>query len=355
MDVYLKKVYPLLPNTKFDWTKLNFFYSCAPKKIVLSYFGQIKPGNPSLALLREPWTPVWFPDEAFAINEYDPNAWWMYYDRHGFPSNTNIEVIHTKDDNPYYSVYGYWCYVVKGSGVYVNTGRTLRAYNKIDALLKLNVNIDILVEIAKKAQYMINTFTEAKNMIDIAYKYFPHLYVVDLKIAEMLLEASRLKPEKCGFSIHDKYNIGRINNSAVWDLLIATVAHHQGYDSVQFSVQANGNGGWAFEIVWTGMLHPLKKKEADWDGWKYINDLSTVRNPLDLTVSQSCNFDPNKRDYSIVTCPIQDLSDCDIHPLPPPYASFSIKENVSISSTKVNWLKIVILVILIALIIKIIL
>jgi hypothetical protein len=308
-SVWLRKYLNLIykDTSKISIKNLNFYYACYPKKI-LEYYGKLynsHENNYNPPPKGKLWTPIWFPKDAVAVNNYDPNNWWEYKTnkknwieiiRSNYsPSNKWIEVIHTPDDNPYYPVVGYWVYQTTGSGVFMNVGKTLISPNKISSLYKLGYNVNQIANIIKDTKYMNNINENYSNVNDIAIKMYPNIDLIKSleKIVTNILEGSK------------KYLIDRINNSADWDKIIVETANKKGYDSVQFTIQANGMGGWAHEIVFTGMdvQYLNKNVEKSWKGWSWIQ--SRLRNGLET--NDICTFNPNEK-YEIVTCQEQQVT-----------------------------------------------
>ena len=244
-----------------------------------------------------------------------------YKDIKGFKNNSILELAHSNDDNPYYVVYGYWTYYAKGCGVFYNIGKSLRSYNKLNALYMIGFSTEKIVDLIKDSAYMINNGTPYKTVKELANNIFPHISTIENQITK-LVEIAAFPPYNVlqEYNVDILYQIDRVNNSADWDQLIAQTAHDQGYDSIQFLVQANGNGGWACEIVIVGMKDLVKAQEITWKGWDYINNIMSIMDPTTHNNVSQCKFDPTIKQYQLVTCPQQNVTDCiSSIPIIPPY------------------------------------
>lgn len=299
LNNYLKLIYPSYNNICLE--DLNFYYSCYPKNI-LEYYGTeyiSEKNNYKPPPKDKLWTPIWFPSGALALNKYDPNKWWEYKPKYkslnGITNSNWVEIMHTPDDNPYYPVFGYWVYQTTGSGVFMNLGNTLVVPNKITALYKLGFSLNEIVQIIKDTKYMINIQDKYSSVNDVSQKLYPDN---DILVSLKNLIIDIIKGSK-------NYLLDRVNNSADWDKIIVENANLKGYDSVQFTVQANGMGGWAHEIVFTGIsdTNLQKKVEKTWNGWPWVQ--ARLRNGLKL--NNICTFNPNKN-YQIVTCQEQKIT-----------------------------------------------
>lgn len=283
LDEYLNMIYPdakKLPNI----SDLNFFYECIPKEVIQK-FGPIYSTLYVPAPYNRLWTPVWFPSGAVAVNKYDPTSWWTYQTQ---AKSGWVEVMHVPDDIPKYKVYGYWVYQTTGSGVMINLGNTLACANKIEALFKLMGSIDAVAKFIQDKNYQTrNNITRAVK--DLAQDYFAQSKTPVHDLVSKVLTNNNV------------YDIDRLNNSADWDPVITTKANQAKYDSVQFIIQANGNGGWAHEIVFTGMplKYLLKSQEKTWPGWSWI--LNRIKSS-----AGSCSFNPTEN-YAMVICEQQPI------------------------------------------------
>lgn len=83
------------------------------------------------------------------------------------------------------------------------------------------------------------------------------------------------------------YAIDRINNSFNFDQLIVELARSKGYDTVQFVTQPNGNGGWAWEIVFVNQ--PLFLG-TDAKRMEYVAPRLYIADPCDTNIHKHCAF-----------------------------------------------------------------
>ncbi len=293
---YYSMVYP---NSNLEATpRLNFLYACAPKSLKAFYAPFYDPDTSkdyAPVPLYASWRPIWYSQNLFSVNLYPPNKWWIYYDSLKFRSGEKVEGLHIRDDNPLYPVFGYWMYVTTGTGVFYDLGKTLPARSKVHALAMLGLSpARIAQEIGDKHYW--------KNPNE------PDLAVADL--ARDRFGGSVEQMVVCILNLDEDYDIDRINNSADYDELITTLAKEQGYDSVQFQVQANGLGGWAHEVVFVAP-DPLEKiKEVEWKGWNYMRDIMSLEDPDGYKCSKACEPLVTE-ERSVITCEAQKLGlDC---------------------------------------------
>lgn len=149
LAAYYSGVYPLATSSvPSDWLsrRARFLYKEASKlPQVLAAFGS----RPLNSFQQSPelgdwWAPVWFPEGARMKNEYPPNAWWAVVpelERELRAQNGFLEVTHVPDDlQRVYKVHGIWFYAARGSGVFLETGRSLLAHNKLQALSFLGMS-----------------------------------------------------------------------------------------------------------------------------------------------------------------------------------------------------------------------
>jgi len=311
---YYNAVYPKADKyIKKYWQKLNlnFFYACAPQKIADSYGGVIDPDKTGYAPpdLGAAWVPIWFSPGTYAINLYPPQNWWDYPHKDGFSDGEWVEMMHGIDDNDFYTVYGYWTYYTKGSGVWYNVGKTLKARNKLDALRKLGMSRDEIAQLIQNTNYMTNAVSDYQTIQSLADSLFDHsAAILPLQRVKLLVDvASNPSSFTDLFTTDQLYAADRANNSADWDGDITTLAWSQGYDSVQFTVQANGNGGWAHETVFCGMETLRKDLEKTWKGWPWMRARMAMGDPRTKIPLNVCSFDQTS-EYSLVTCQEQSIS-----------------------------------------------
>ena len=187
------------------------------------------------------------PKNSFLINIHDPK----YLGRNvkSVPDHTIVEITHKCCNAP--SI-GNWVNVVHGSGVYYNVGKTLGAFNKVDAAFKLGYTADELA--AKFPDFPWNGWNDfshptswLKEKEYIAQKFDIH------SLPELL---------RCVASGEKKNSvIDFISNCPVLDELNCKRAREKKYDSIQMS-SAGYDGYWAFEIQDTrtgGILDLVKR------------------------------------------------------------------------------------------------
>lgn len=339
-EEYYQMLYPLSKDGySAEYLRLlNFFFPCRPQEVD-DYYGPIYIDE----LMRPPpmgvlWTPVWFPKGCLAVCEYDPQEWWEYKMRDGFECDSLVEVIHERDDNPYYTVYGYWAYYTRGSGVFMNVGRSLRARNKIHAMLLMGLSIMDVAGLFKGFSYMINTNVPQKRVVELAREMFSS--GTDLDKVEKLIKYVMSVPP-CDDEIEKYYFADRINNTADIDGYMVLMARALGYDSVQLTVQANGNGGWHHEFVWLGMDDVVKESELTWpeNNWEYITSRMYVSDPV-RNLLESCGYDFKHSNSRVVTCEQQEGLKCCLnqlsgHPVPP-YGNSSMFSSIMTKGKKDN-------------------
>jgi len=304
---YLRKVYPnkggWLPNID----SLDFFYKPnAPKR--LKSQKSYNESNQKVPDLYDLMQPVWTPDFTVFRNRYPSNKWWNHGAVSGFADYQNVEIIHTPDDNPYYTVFGSWFYYARGSGVGINVGKTLRAKNKIHALNLLGLSTQEIATKFKDVTFMMRT--------DIPYSSLKALSsqtgLSSSKIVEIATCPERYSDNK------DLYLIDRLNNSADFDETLFFLGRTQGYETIQFTTQANGNGGWGFEIILCAEKAYLQTDKERTEGITILE-----YNPETPAASSPCSM--NTSNYKCTYCSSQGIDVCKHDdgkdPIVPPYAS----------------------------------
>ena len=300
---YYYGVYPLAscyPNTWYNC--VNFFYPEVPASIVNKVGGPPPdPADTNYAPppLNSPWIPVWYPPGAFAINRYPPNSWWCYPEINSTDNCKYIEVTHVPDDQDFYTVQGTWFYVAKGSGVFLDIGKSLIARNKIDALKLLKVGPEEMARLYPNGFYMVNVNIPYINFSTLAAELYPQISDPVERLSMLFTDAANISTlAKNGTPLSKLYNIDRINNSADFDQLICQLARAAGYDTVQFVTQANGNGGWNWELVFVNQ--PLFLK-TDAIRMSYITPRIYLIDPCNHSKKKHCEFDPFKK-YTCIYC-----------------------------------------------------
>ncbi len=205
------------------------------------------------------WKPTLFPLYTAVKSKYPKNNWENFYNIDGDDSNSWIEVTHTYFNDDTNSAM--WLYKTKGSGIWLNLGRTFVAKNKIDALVKI-FGLDNIVNekffdtplnfwlgngVKTKLVDFLNTKQNipGENLIDKTKNTFK--YIIDPK-----------EGEKVGLSRQDLYDLNRIANTGDLDSSILVgifqleVDEKNAYRTIQFTAQPNLYPGWTTEIIYKG-------------------------------------------------------------------------------------------------------
>jgi hypothetical protein len=257
MEDYLSAVYGPCAASK-DWMDLVFFYACLPQ-VVMDRYPVYLPWHhdfapPPRGTLSPP---VWSPACTFVVTLVEPSSFWSWPGKRGYPDGAAVEAFHVRDDNPTYAVEGVWLYAGSGSGVKFDVGKSLRAPCKLLAFRALGMSpTDV-------GALVYNPLGDTRALPDIgggyvkvadtALSHFPQPAATDASaaavaaIAEMVrtLEGLYEKGDTRGLDWEALYEIDRTNNSADYDLYLVPMAKSAGYDSIQFTSQSNGCGGWA--------------------------------------------------------------------------------------------------------------
>lgn len=225
MKFYLKHVYPYERSPKLS--ELFFFYYSVPKSVFPNppHSWSVITGGYKFNALYVPF----YVKQGFFINKYPKNDWNNYQYKNGFKNNSWVEVLHACCDNPNT---GYWLYFAKGSGIEWNIGKTLVAKNKIEALHKLGISFENMAQLFPHFKF------RSANGSWMSWQQMAKLKHVT-NYSQLLKQAAK----------GTEFAITRMSNSVDMDKMLAQLAHKKGYDSVQMTIQPNGNGGWAFEII----------------------------------------------------------------------------------------------------------
>lgn len=254
---YLSKIYP--PGVQKDVSSFNFFYmDCLPSSLA-SELGPLKPDDMEvLPKFKELWFPVWFHKGTAAINLYNPSNPLEYPLIDGIKDYQWAEFMHTNDTQDFYTVYGLWAYYTNGSGVSYNIGRSLKAQTKIKSLAILGLSIEDIAGLLRTLSFLVNTNQSSQTVISFVNSRYQQFSTESEKLDALVRDLL--------FGPFD-YDIDRVNNTADLDGYITMLARDKGYDSVQFTMAANGHGGWAHEIVWVHFQDLVKQNEKNWSGW----------------------------------------------------------------------------------------
>jgi hypothetical protein len=205
------------------------------------------------------WKPSLWPKYCLSVSKYNPKNWNSFKGAKGVPDNTWIEGLHSSFSITN-TTFGVWFYHVKGSGIFVNLGKTLRALNKLDAIIKLGYTFEDIADfifrdkigilIGLKDEFgVLNQDPLRTGLGGIEnLEYWLNGQVADAPDVSKTKLVSMLKEAAYGTD----YNLNRINNTGVLDSLFTHLAQSQGYNSVQFTVQSNLYTGWTIEIMILG-------------------------------------------------------------------------------------------------------
>lgn len=320
---YVREVYPISTNPELIVETLQFFYQDLISNDIIQRFGKHFPPPPDSNRNYQPpkfgelWVPIWFPENTFVINGYKPDRFWEgNLDSDESQFGNYFEVMHVPDDDQsWYVVYGTWFYVTRGTGVWLDCGpRTLRSINKIHALKDLGLNVLEIATLFQDAEYMINVNENAPSLAQLASGQVVQNIAYpgsssEEQIQNMLIDYFKMMDYyryKCDRNqpvdqqiVSKLYQLDRINNSADYDEWINLLARTQGYEAVHFTIQANGNGGWAHELVYVNQsmfLGTDEKRMATLANRLYIAD---PLNPIEFR--ERCKF-VNNDAYQCLSC-----------------------------------------------------
>ena len=280
LDEYWHSVYPLASSLCIiSPSDIKFFYSNhVPVSVITTLRAQNVTNswtttNFSAPVLHAPYRPSYYENTTFQLSMYDPDAWWTYDYYIGFPDHTAVESMHKLDSNSertgslnwsttHYPSQGFWTYYTRGSGVWINLGKTLQSPNKIAALHYLGMTFQEIVD-----TYWNTSLYFPRGGDCEAGPRFPaeswanitqHLLspaALNLDPEELLQLAAygnRRLATKFNLTLHDLRMLNRMTQIFSADNDIILRAKADGYDSVQFTTQPNGCRGWAHEIVMVG-------------------------------------------------------------------------------------------------------
>jgi hypothetical protein len=258
VDTYLKQVYPLLPgniNSQKLINSFDFYYAPFPTGL------DISTENKQFYCLAWMYACGNKPYGAIFRNLYHPKQAQQFRYINGYPSNSNVEVMHSD----WYNEPSLYFYVAKGTGIYFNIGKTLRAKNKIDALKKMGLSD---IEILSYAP--IDMYTAVK-------KY----------AAEHKLTFKKALSDVIKSIINNKnYQWNRYAGGTTYDVILTRLCRKHHYATFQFTMQPNDNKLWGYELMdcRTPMSMPLLQR------WQHIKKYFSQRNPLNLKQKAPCHF-----------------------------------------------------------------
>lgn len=211
------------------------------------------------------WKPALWPKYSLAVSSYPETDWNSFYNAKGDPDNAWIEGLHSSFSIQNKTL-GVWFYRVKGSGMFVNLGRTFAGLNKIDVIVKLWEKLGSLDGYKSLEDYI--NHEKLQDVIDVGpnntglggtqnLDYWSngqiHTNLQELmneypnvSITDML---KKVVESKGGLT---EYELNRVSNTGALDHLIVYLAKQNGYESVQFTVQSNLYTGWTTEIMILG-------------------------------------------------------------------------------------------------------
>lgn len=191
----------------------------------------------------------------FFINQHDPAV----NGRNIQPveDNTTVEITHTCCGN---TDSGVWVNVITGSGIFYNVGKTLKAANKLDALLKLGMTAE---DVAAKFPNLIWNGWGSGKCFDPEWGYgtcyeqekelLTTKYGITSLASLITIVAAGTGPSAIDF----------ISNCPIVDATVYQLAKAQGYDTIQMTAAAY-SGSWNYEIqdVRSFDIHDLLRKNV---------------------------------------------------------------------------------------------
>lgn len=277
-DTYLAKVYPLLTKEErrhIPIKSLGFYYYPYP----ISLQGAMQNLNPHKPQkLNTLYCLSWMTRCGYAVNGalfrnlYDMRNTSLFKYRHGFPSDSLVEVIH---DSWYFEPAIYY-YQAKGTGIFLDVGKTLVASNKVDALKKLGLTDVQVLNVSNHYVYFDSSllFGNSYNLFKgyAEKNKIPFLQALP-KIMHIIID-------------NENYDINRAADSSSYDLALYFLCRKKHYDTIQFTTSPNDNGGWAYEIMdcRTSINSTLVQR------WKKERKYLKQCNPLRTKECRPCQF-----------------------------------------------------------------
>ena len=208
------------------------------------------------------WKPTLWPKYTLAVSKYNENNWNDFYNVKGDPSYSWIEGLHSSF-SIVNSTYGVWFYKAKGSGMFVNLGKTYANINKLDAILKL-MDMDDFIDFILRENNG-DVLTDKVDINSTGLGGFQNLQYwlnggfqtnLDNELKEAFGKNNISRDDVKRFlytaAYGKNYRVGRLANTGVLDHLIIVLARKFNYHSVQFTVQSNVWTGWTTEIMILG-------------------------------------------------------------------------------------------------------
>lgn len=219
------------------------------------------------------WKPTLWPKYTLAVNKYPPKNWNSFYNFAGDPSDSWVEGVHSAFSINIKTA-AVWFYRAKGSGIFVNLGKTMAVLNKIDGIVKMMSKLGVADPLTELARFIMRkyngpvltlhdddsvTYIEPSNTgLEFGVEYWLNGQVArelydELKTYKKAVDPTtnlKMLLEEAIYG-HD-YNINRINNTGALDPLIVYLAKKLKLDSLQFTVQPNVYTSWTTEIMILG-------------------------------------------------------------------------------------------------------
>jgi hypothetical protein len=263
------------------------------------------------------WT--WHTDEYLdqseftLINPYDPDEPNTHPHATGFSNGQKVEVLHT---GGCYAEPGFYFYMLPGTGVFLDVGKTLVCHNKLAALRHLGMSeMEIAAlffkpsaEDAMRSYYWPAMYRKKGEKpegwpgMDDAYlrewSEGEPLFTLDHLVDYYMEQHSIEDRKRATLSVlskaidGDDYNCNRLAATG-WqiDIELYRRGRVRELDTIQFTTQPNRGNSWAFEIVdlrmaWKPDLS-ARDAEAQWlSHQRYLS----VRDPFEIEEHVACTY-----------------------------------------------------------------
>jgi hypothetical protein len=204
------------------------------------------------------WKPSAWPDFMLFKNNYNPEAWWRTKHVH---SSCWKEVVRS-DIRDTLSL-GIWFYTCSGSGVFVDSGKSIMIVpNKIQAALQLFGITEIAMWILRNGTGR-GEFNRTNGLggADSFFYWLPgqnqrtlQTLLDELHLPTSVESVSTLLSKACE-QHSSAFIYNRMATTGCMDELIIFEALRLGYDSVLFEAQPNVWTGWCSELILIGAPH----------------------------------------------------------------------------------------------------
>lgn len=257
---YLGHVYPLGKNDMHGmndqelinfFNGLTFYYKLDPSRYVINPPIQgdyVRRNTERMPAIGELYSPAIINPVGFVCrNVYPAIGPLNNVNRNGYSSGSDIEICHS---NVYNGTLGIYYYLAKGSGIFVNIGKTLVANNKLHALRLLGQTNEQIADLLYSRDTGYWPAYYKGELPPSSQK----AYFNDLVRQYMIKHACSKEQAENGVidaAINETdYLLGRLNDTG-WAIDVSNfnLGRSQGYDTIQLTTQANMNNGWAFEII----------------------------------------------------------------------------------------------------------